>query len=151
MMAHNPTPATDVNDPARTQDGLIRDEYTDPSLENVRELDALDVPSALRSERVLDGVADDVDGIDAIDLEPGGSAMDTVDTGARNDDHVDDEGDMAFGAEPHDADELSEATVGSAERGGPAMTRDDQVHGEALFDSPDDPEPGDDDISDDER
>ena len=119
--ARNATPGADPNDPTRTEDGLIRDEYTDPSLEHVRGVDALDVPSALRDESALDEGSPD------------------------------DEGEMGFGAEAHDADELSAVTVGSAQRGSAFMRRDDEVHGEALFDSPDDLDEDDesDEVSDD--
>lgn len=136
--AHRPEP-----DDQPSEDGLINDEYTDPALENSHELDALDVPSALRDESVLDGVADTSDGIEEIDLEPGGDLMDTIDTGARHR-SVDDEGDMGFGGEPRTIEELEDAAIGHALRGRAGVTRDDEVHGEALFDSPDDVEEDDD-------
>ncbi|HYW30439.1 MAG TPA: hypothetical protein VE869_02950 [Gemmatimonas sp.] len=120
-----------------SEDELIHDEYTDPALENVHELDALDVPSALRDESVLEGVADSADGIESIDLAPSGDQMDTIDTGARHR-SIDDEGDMGFGGEPRTIEELEAAAIGTELRGRGGRTRDDEVHGEALFDSPDD-------------
>ena len=138
-MPPNPEPQPSQDEPS--DDGIIHDEYTDPSLEGVDELDALDVPAALRSERVLADVADGSDGIEEVDLHPGGDEMDTVDTGARQH-QVSDEGDMGFGAEPHSPEELADAAIGHSLRGRGAVTRDDEVHGELLFDSPDD---GDDD------
>ena len=133
-MPPNPEPQPGQDEPS--DEGIVHDEYTDPSLEGVDELDALDVPAALRSERVLADVADGSDGIEEIDLHPGGQAMDTVDTGARR--HMTDEGDMGFGAEPHTPEELADSVIGHALRGRGAVTRDDEVHGELLFDSPDD-------------
>ncbi|MES2522802.1 MAG: hypothetical protein V4617_08910 [Gemmatimonadota bacterium] len=127
-----------------SDEGIIHDEYTDPALENVHELDALDVPAALRDESVLDGVADGGDGIEEVDLEPGGDPMDTIDTGARHR-SVDDEGDMGFGGEPRTIEELEDAAIGHGLRGRGAVTRDDEVHGEALLDSPDDVDEDDED------
>jgi hypothetical protein len=135
-MPPNPEPQPGPNDPPDLNDGLVHDEYTDPSLEGVDELDALDVPAALRSERVLADVAAGSDGIEEIDLHPDGAGMDTVDTGARQ--HLSGEGDMGFGAEPHTPEEMADAAIGHALRGRGAVTRDDEVHGELLFDSPDD-------------
>ena len=131
-MPPNPDPQRDQDDPSDTDDGLVHDEYTDPSLEGVDTLDALDVPLALRDLNVLDDVAD-TDGIEEVDEHPGGDVMDTVDTGARHRGPPD-EGDMGFGAEPRTAEELEEASIGHALRGRGAVTRDDEVHGEALFD-----------------
>jgi hypothetical protein len=118
--------------------GPVNDEYTDDSLDII-ELDAMDVPGALRDESVLADVADNGDGIEEIDLDPHGAVMDTYDTGARH--RVVDEADMGLGSEPRSAEELEEASIGHALRGRGAVTRDDEVHGELLFDSPlDDPE-----------
>jgi hypothetical protein len=145
-MPPNPEPQPGQDEPS--EEGLVNDEYTDPSLEGVDRLDALDVPAALFSERMLADVADGSDGIEEIDLYPGGAEMDTVDTGARH--HgIPDEGDMGFGAEPHSPEELADAAIGHALRGRGAVTRDDEVHGELLFDSPDDIDEDDDDESED--
>ena len=113
--------------------GPVNDEYTDEALD-VYELDALDVPGALRDESVLADVADGGDGIEEIDLIPTTGGMDTYDTGARH--KVVDEADMGLGSEPRSAEELEEASIGHALRGRGAVTRDDEVHGELLFDSP---------------
>lgn len=121
-------------DAAYDAQGPVNDEYTDESLD-VMELDALDVPGALRNESVLADVADDSDGIEEIDLDPNGASMDTYDTGARH--RVVDEADMGLGSEPRSAEELEDASIGHALRGRGAVTRDDEVHGELLFDSPD--------------
>ncbi|MEO7520996.1 MAG: hypothetical protein ABIW79_04195, partial [Gemmatimonas sp.] len=128
-MPPNQEPQPGSDEPS--DDGIIRDEYTDPSLEGVDGLDALDVPRALRSDRVLADVADGADGIVEIDLHPGAAPMDTVDSGARH--HVTDDVDMGFGAEPHSTDELADATIGHELRGRGAVTRDDEVHGELMF------------------
>jgi hypothetical protein len=39
--------------------------------------------------------------------------------------------------EPHTVEELEQSTIGNALRGARAHTRDDEVHGERLFDRPD--------------
>ena len=131
-MPPNPEPQRDQDDPSDTDDGLVHDEYTDPSLEGVDHLDALDVPRALRDERVLADVAN-TDGIEEVDVLAVDNMMDTIDTGARH--RTIDEADMGLGAEPRTAEELEEASIGHALRGRGAHTRDDEVHGEALFDS----------------
>jgi hypothetical protein len=136
-MPPNPEPKRDQDEPSDPDDGLVHDEYTDPSLEGVDRLDALDVPMALRDLNVLDDVADYTDGIEEVDDHLGGDVMDTVDTGARHR-GIPDEGDMGFGAEPRTVEELEDASIGSALKGRGAVTRDDEVHGEALLDSPDD-------------
>ena len=141
-MARDPNRRPDETpaDDEPSDDGIIHDEYTDESLEGVDRLDALDVPSALRDESLLADVADSGDGIEEIDVDPiAGGMMDTIDTGARSDHHVAvDEAEMGLGAEPRSIEELEEASIGSALRGRGAVMRDDEVHGEALFDSPDD-------------
>ena len=135
-MPPNPEPQRDQDEPSDPDDGLVHDEYTDPSLEGVDRLDALDVPLALRDVRVLEDIAEYDDGIEEVDVLGADNMMDTIDTGARH--RSVDEADMGLGAEPRSAEELEDASIGHALRGRGAVTRDDEVHGEALFDSPDD-------------
>jgi len=116
-------------------DGLLVDEYSDDTFHAHDAVDALDVPSALSSERILAEVADDRDGTSAIDTQPRSASMDTVDTGARR--TPTDDGEMGLGAEPHSADDLQRASIGSALKGRRAVTRDGEVHGERFLDSPD--------------
>lgn len=132
-MPPNPDSPRDQDEPSDPDDGLVHDEYTDPSLEGVDRLDALDVPLALRDVRVLEDIADYDDGIEEVDVLGADNMMDTIDTGARH--RSIDEADMGLGAEPRTAEELEEASIGHALRGPGAVTRDDEVHGEALFDS----------------
>ena len=106
------------------------DEYIDDKYD-VRELDALDVPYALRSERVLDDVADTTDGIEEIDVLSA-SDEETVDTGMRR--HARDEANMGLGAEAHSAEELEDAALGDAIPGRRGITRDDELHGSAFLD-----------------
>jgi hypothetical protein len=123
-----------------SDEGIIHDEYTDPELDDVHELDALDVPGALVDEGILDEMADDADGIEELDVLPvSGRIMDTVDTGARMGARraANDEADMGFGAEPRSPEELEDASIGHELRGRGAVTRDDELHGELLLDSPD--------------
>ena len=144
-MPPNPEPQRDQNDPSDTDEGLLNDEYSDPSLEGVDRLDALDVPMALRDVRVLDDIANYTDGIEEIDVFGADNMMDTIDTGARH--RSNDDADMGLGSEPRSADELEEAAIGHALRGRGGHTRDDEVHGEALFDSPDEEEDDEDEDS----
>ena len=137
-MPQRPKLERDSSDSPDTDDGLINDEYTDPSFEEVDELDALDVPSALLDERVLEDVADDSYGIEEVDVQSVDNMMDTIDTGARR--STGDDADMGLGAEPHTADELQDAAIGHALRGPGAVTRDDELHGDRFLDSPDDEE-----------
>lgn len=121
---------------SRDEDGLLNDEYSDESLEDSGGLDAMDVPLALRSDSVLADVADDVDGIEELDLLPLYDERNTADGGVR----MRDDAEMGLGAEPHSAEELEDAAIGRELRGRAAHTRDDEVHGERLFDSPDSPD-----------
>ena len=121
------------------EEGLIHDEYTDDSFEDVDSIDALDVRSALRDERLLDDLADDSDGIEEMDVLPVSAGMDTIDSGARH--RPNDDAEMGLGAEAHSAEELEEAALGHELRGKAAHMRDGEVHGEMLFDSPDAREP----------
>ncbi|WP_309669598.1 hypothetical protein [Gemmatimonas sp.] len=52
------------------------------------------------------------------------------------DEHSDD-ADMGLGAEPRSAEELEDAAIGHELKGAAGVTRDDEVHGERMFDSPD--------------
>lgn len=141
-----PDSAPDVVPDEPSDEGIIHDEYTDPDFVDT-EPDALDMPLALRREGLLDGVADDADGIEAIDTQPSGAVMDTVDTGARHRTE-DNDGEMGIAAEPHSVDELEDAAIGHELRGARAHTRDDEVHGERMFDSPDAPDDDSDDSDD---
>ena len=63
-------------------DGLLVDEYSDPTIRHQPASDALDDPAALVNERVLDNVADG-DGIEEIDTVAEGSELDRMDGGGR--------------------------------------------------------------------
>jgi len=119
----------------RDADGLIVDEYSDDAFQAENAGDALDVSSALVGDGMLDEIADTSDGISEIDVTPGAAAMDTIDTGARQKPTAD--GEMGLGAEPHSADDLQRASIGRALKGRLGVTRDGEVHGERMFDSPD--------------
>lgn len=110
------------------------DEYIDDKYD-VRELDALDVPYALRSDALLDDVADDSDGIEEVDVLSSHDDV-TVDSGVRR--HARDDADMGLGAEPHSAEELDQAALGDALPGRRGVTRDNELHGRALLDDIDD-------------
>ena len=119
-------------EPVQPSDQSMRiDEYVDDSYD-VRELDALDVPYALRNESVLQDVPEgDGDGIEEVDV--GIHVVDeTVDGGVRR--RARDEANMGLGAEPHSAEELEEAALGKAIPGDRGITRDDERHGHALLD-----------------
>jgi len=106
------------------------DEYIDDKYD-VRELDALDVPYALRSDAVLDDVADASDGIEEVDVLSSHDE-ETVDSGVRR--HSRDDANMGLGAEPHSAEELDEAALGDALPGRRGVTRDNEIHGRGLLD-----------------
>ncbi len=103
--------------------GLVVDEYSDDTFDTSDDVDALDRRGALENADVLSVVTDDDDGITEIDL----SELKTDDGHA----------DMGLGAEPRSADELDDAAIGHELKGAAGVTRDDEVHGERMFDSPD--------------
>ena len=63
-------------------DGLLVDEYSDPTMRHEPASDALDDPAALVNEKVLDNVADG-DGIEEIDTVPDGAEVDLLEGGGR--------------------------------------------------------------------
>lgn len=142
-MAKTPKrPADDMSqgaapEPSNDDPGLINDEYSDDALD-VYELDALDVPGALIDESVLNEMADDSDGIEELDVlsVEGARNMNTDDNGSHR--GAPDDAEMGLGAEPRSPDELADAAIGHELRGRGAVTRDGEVHGEAMFDRPDD-------------
>ena len=123
-------------EPSDNDAGLINDEYTDDALD-VYELDALDVPGALRDESILNEMADDSDGIEELDVlsAEGARNLSTDDVGGHH--GGPDDAEMGLGAEPRSPDELADAAIGHELRGRRAVTRDGEVHGEAMFDHPD--------------
>ena len=122
------------NSRAEPPDRPIRiDEYIDDKYD-VRELDALDVPYALRNESVLDDVADSSDGIEEVDVLSS-TDDETVDSGMRR--HASDEANMGLGAEAHSAEELEDAAIGDALPGRRGVTRDNEVHGSGFLDNVD--------------
>ena len=116
-------PAQD-GDVVRDGDGLVVDEYSDASLVSEDDMDVLDRPAALDDEDVLAEVADDADRTSEINRSES----------SRNDE-VDAE--MGLGAEPRSAEELEDAAIGHELKGKAGVTRDDEVHGVRMFDSPD--------------
>lgn len=56
----------------------------------------------------------------------------TVDSGVRR--RPRDVANMGFGAEPHDADELADATIGRDLRGRRGVTREDEAHAQDFLD-----------------
>jgi len=117
------TPAQDA-DVVRDADGLVVDEYSDDTFISADDMDALDRPRTLDDTDALAEVPDEGDGITEIDL-----------SGSNQNDMGD--ADMGLGAEPRSAEELEEAAIGHELRGPAGVTRDDEVHGERMFDSPD--------------
>lgn len=115
-------PAQDA-DVVRDADGLVVDEYSDDTFKSDDDMDALDQPR-LEDTEALAEVADDVDGIAEINVSES-NRNDAVDA------------DMGLGAEPRSADELEDAAIGHELKGAAGVTRDDEVHGERMFDSPD--------------
>lgn len=128
---------TEAYDDQLSADGLVHDEYTDPNYRDPNRIDALDMAGSLDGEGMLADVADEsVDGIEEVDTlrsSQQGLMADTVDAGVEHD-RVAEMADMGFGTEAHTADELADAAIGHELRGRRSVTRDDQVHGEALFD-----------------
>ncbi|QJR36696.1 hypothetical protein [Gemmatimonas groenlandica] len=118
------TPPAQDADVIRDADGLVVDEYSDDDFEDGEHMDALDQERALQGTNALEDVADDGDGIDEINLAD-----------AVRQDGADAE--MRVGAESLSADELEDAAIGHELRGAAGVTRDDEVHGERMFDSPD--------------
>ncbi len=108
----------------RDADGLVVDEYSDDAFTSADGMDALDRPGTLDDMDVLAEVADDGDGIAEIVLS----------VSHRND--VDDD-DLGVGGESMSTEELEDATIGHELKGAAGVTRDDEVHGERMFDSPD--------------
>jgi hypothetical protein len=115
-------PAQDA-DVVRDADGLVVDEYSDASFSSDDDMDALDRPR-LEDADALAEVADDADGIAELNV-PESNRNDAVDA------------DMGLGAEPRSVDELEDAVIGHELKGAAGVTRDDEVHGERMFDSPD--------------
>jgi hypothetical protein len=128
------SPRRDDDGKIRDDEGHVVDEYTSDTFDDPDDLDALDVPAALLDESVLADIADEADGIEEVELAPGGAPMDTIDGGVRR--VVSDDADMGLGAEPRSAEELEQAAIGDALRGRAGVTRDDDVHGARLLDSP---------------
>ena len=63
-------------------DGLLVDEYSDPTIKHVPASDALDDPASLVNERVLENVAEG-DEVEEIDTVAPGSEVDRLDGGGR--------------------------------------------------------------------
>ena len=120
--AHN-APAQDA-DVVRDADGLVVDEYSDADFVSAEHMDALDQAISIDSTDVLDDVADAGDGI--TEIKP---------AEAMKNDGADAE--MLLGAESLSVDELEDAAIGHELKGPAGVTRDDEVHGERMFDSPD--------------
>ena len=116
-------PAQD-GDVVRDGDGLVVDEYSDASFVSDDDMDVLDRPAALDDQDVLAKVADDADRTSEINRSES----------SRNDD-VD--ADMGLGAEPRSPEELEDAAIGHELKGVAGVTRDGEVHGMRMFDSPD--------------
>lgn len=121
------------NAPNDDDAGLINDEYTDDSLDDPFALDALDVPAALEDESVLVDMADDSDGIEELDVRSARTTLDNDQDGTAVHRVVDD-AEMGLAAEPHTPEELADAAIGHELRGRGAVRRDDELHGELLFD-----------------
>lgn len=128
--APSKTPPSSASQPAqdgevvRDADGLVIDEYSDASFVSEGHMDALDRTDALDDSAILADVADDTDGI---------AEMEIVDQIAK--DGAD--ADMGLGVEALSADDLEDAAIGHELKGAAGVTRDDEVHGERMFDSPD--------------
>lgn len=116
------SPAQDA-DVVRDAEGLVVDEYSDDSLSSDDDMDALDRPR-LDDAEALAELADDTDGIAELNV-PELNRNDAADA------------DMGMGVESRSVDELEDAVIGHELRGAAAVTRDDEVHGERMFDSPD--------------
>jgi hypothetical protein len=116
--------ATSDADVVRDADGLVVDEYSDENFRGDDNVDALDQPGALDGSAMLAAVPDGGEGI--IEIDP--SLLDGHDA---------DTADMGLGAEPRSAEELEDAAIGHALKGAAGVTRDDEVHGARMFDSPD--------------
>jgi len=121
--APNALPAQKA-DVVRNADGLVVDEYSDDTITSAEGMDVMDHPAALDDTDVLAEVADDVDGIAEIDL----SVSNRTDMS---------DAEMGLGAEPRSAEELEDAAIGHELKGAAGVTRDDEVHGERMFDSQD--------------
>ena len=63
-------------------DGLLVDEYSDPTIRHEPASDALDDPASLVNERILNNVADGGDGIEEIDT-PESADVDLLPDGGR--------------------------------------------------------------------
>ncbi len=116
-------PAQDA-DVVRDADGLVVDEYSDEDFVSAEHMDALDQAISIDSTDVLDDVADGGDGI--TELKPADAVK-----------HDGADADMLLGAESLSVDELEDAAIGHELKGPAGVTRDDEVHGERMFDSPD--------------
>ena len=119
----------------RDADGLLVDEYSDPSISHKPGTDALDNPTALTSDAVLDDVAMIGEGIQEIDVVDDGVEAESLGDGGRRvgvDQATDD---AASG--PHSADELARLTIGDETTGRTIARVGNEPHGEDLLDSPD--------------
>jgi hypothetical protein len=111
-------------DVVRDADGLVVDEYSDADFVSAEHMDALDQAISIDSTDVLDDAAREGDGI--TEIKP---------AEAMKNDGAD--ADMLLGAESLSVDELEDAAIGHELTGPASVTRDDEVHGERMFDSPD--------------
>lgn len=128
---HNPPLTLPDSGELRDADGLLIDEYSDDSLTTPEGNDALDDPAVLTSDRFLDTVADDVDGIAEMELV--NARESALGDGARR--SRKDQGTRDESREPHSADDLQRVTVGSKARRA-AASKEEQAHGEDLLDDP---------------
>ena len=119
----------------RDAEGLLVDEYSDATIQHEPGSDALDNPTALASDEVLDDVAMIGDGIQEMDVVDDGVEAESLGDGGRRvgvDTASEDDA-----QEAHSADDLARVTIGDTSTGQPAPRTGKQAHGEELLDSPD--------------
>jgi hypothetical protein len=120
----------------RDADGLLVDEYSDPTIKHQPGTDALDNPTALTSDALLDDVALTRGGPQEIDLVDADVEAESLGDGGRKVGL--DQANEDDAATPHSADDLARVTIGDATRKGRGIARGGlQQHGEDLLDSPD--------------
>ncbi len=120
----------------RDEEGLLIDEYSDPSLEDAGGIDALDIPSALVSDAVLIDEPVQHDGIVSLDRAAYDGVGSSPKTSSPEEQRADSD-QSADEPEPRSVDELAQSSIGTALRGRKGVTRDDELHGERMLDSPD--------------
>ena len=133
---NQPVASEGADGQVRDADGLLMDEYSDASIVHQPGTDALDDPSALTSDAILDDVAMTGGGPQEIDVIEDDVEAEALGDGGRR--VGIDQANEDDAATPHSADDLARVTIGDETPDGTRAARASRRnHGEHLLDSPD--------------